>query len=127
MLEVTEHSLISNYEEVRARLTPWRRQGLRLAVDDAGSGYASLRHILQLKPDVIKLDQSLIRDIDRNRDGRALAAAMVCFARETGSSVVAEGVETGSELAALRRLKVGTAQGFLTGRPGALPMQAATG
>lgn len=118
VLEVTEHSSIADYGPVSEALTPLRSLGLRLAVDDAGSGYASFRHILKLKPDVIKLDQSLIQDIDHDSGCRALAAALIRFAEDTGCQVVAEGVETEDELATLRQLNVATAQGFLLGRPG---------
>ena len=123
MLEVTEHSSIPDYGVLSEALAALRKGGLRLAVDDAGSGYASFRHILKLKPDVIKLDQSLIRDIDIDPGSRALAAALITFAAQTGSGVVAEGVETEDELATLRTLGVSTAQGFLLGRPGGLPQQ----
>lgn len=117
MLEVTEHDLVADYARIAAELAPWRQGGLRLAVDDAGAGYASFRHILMLKPDVIKLDSSLIRGIDRNLDSRSLAAALVRFAGETGSLVVAEGVDTEAELAVLRRLGIGLVQGYLLGHP----------
>ncbi len=122
MLEVTEHCSISDYGMISESLAQLRKGGLRLAVDDAGSGYASFRHILKLKPDVIKLDQSLIRDIDCEAGSRALAAALITFAAATGSKVVAEGVETENELATLRQLGVHTVQGYLTGRPAALPV-----
>lgn len=121
VLEVTEHSSIGDYGLLSQALAQLRGRGLRLAVDDAGSGFASFRHILKLKPDTIKLDQSLIRDIDHDPGSRALAAALITFARETGSCVVAEGVETDDELATLRTLGVSTAQGYLLGRPAALP------
>jgi EAL domain-containing protein (putative c-di-GMP-specific phosphodiesterase class I) len=98
-------------------LEPLRRKGMKLAVDDAGSGYASFRHILKLKPDVIKLDISLIKKIDSDSCSRALAAALIRFAEETGSHIVAEGVETQAELDVLRELKVDKVQGFLLGRP----------
>ena len=117
MLEVTEHASVNDYAQVAAALAPLRRKGLRLAVDDAGAGFASFRHILKLEPDVIKLDRSLIESIDQGTGCRALAAALIRFAEETGSKVVAEGVETEAELAVLRDLKVNKAQGFLLGRP----------
>lgn len=123
LLEVTEHSSIGDYGLLSEALALLRRDGLRLAVDDAGSGYASFRHILKLKPDIIKLDQSLIRGIDHDPGSRALAAALITFARETGSCVVAEGVETEDELATLRTLGVSIAQGYLLGRPGPLPVR----
>lgn len=121
MLEVTEHDCIADYGAVSGTLARMRTEGLRLAVDDAGSGYASFRHILKLKPDVIKLDQSLIRDIDHEPGARALAAALITFAAATGSSVVAEGVETADEMDALSELGVTRMQGYLFGRPGRLP------
>ncbi|MDQ3570948.1 MAG: EAL domain-containing protein, partial [Actinomycetota bacterium] len=94
-----------------------RQRGLRVAVDDAGAGYASFRHILRLRPDIIKLDMALTRDIDRDPARRALAAALITFAENTGSTIVAEGVETAEELHALRQLGVTAAQGYYLGRP----------
>lgn len=120
MLEVTEHELVTDYALIARTLEPLRQQGLLLAVDDAGAGYASFRHILKLKPDVIKLDSSLIHNIDSNNDCRALAAALIRFGEETGSRIVAEGVETEGELAMLRQLKVNKAQGYLLGIPAPL-------
>lgn len=120
MLEVTEHSSISDYGIIAEKLEPLRQRGLRLAVDDAGAGYASFRHILKLKPDVIKLDASLVAAIDKDAGTRALASALVRFAADTGSRVVAEGVETEQEMQVLRALNVNKAQGYLLGRPSRL-------
>ncbi len=120
VLEVTEHASIGDYEAITRQLAPLRARGLRLAVDDAGAGYASFRHILKLKPDIIKLDGSLVAAIDKDPGIRALAAALVRFARETGATVLAECVETHQELQALRDLNVDKAQGYLLGRPGPL-------
>lgn len=117
VLEVTEHSAIAEYGRIAAQLRSLRRRGLRLAIDDSGAGFASFRHILQLNPDVIKLDMSLIRGIDADRKRRALAAALIRFAEQTDSKVTAEGVETTAELATLRQLGVDCAQGYLLGRP----------
>jgi len=117
VLELTEHAPIEEYADLVCALERLRQAGLRLAIDDAGSGYASFRHILQLRPDIIKLDQSLIRDIDLDPGRRALAMALITFAGETGSRIVAEGVETERELEVLRALGVSTAQGYLLGRP----------
>lgn len=125
MLEVTEHTSIVDYTQIAAILDPLRQSGLRLAVDDAGAGYASFRHILKLKPDVIKLDRSLITNVDSDSDCCAMAAALIRFAEETGSKVIAEGVETDAELAVLRGLRVTKAQGFLLGMP--QPMGASAG
>jgi EAL domain-containing protein (putative c-di-GMP-specific phosphodiesterase class I) len=117
VLEITEHVSIDDYNGIAEALKPLRANGLRLAVDDAGAGFASFRHIIKLNPDIIKLDISLVREIDKDRCIRALAAAIVRFAEETGSKVVAEGVETREEMAVLRELQVNKAQGFLLGRP----------
>ncbi len=117
VLEVTEHVAIPDYSEFGQSLAPLRDRGLRLAVDDAGAGYASFLHILKLKPEIIKLDIGLIRDIDTDLNRRAFTAALVGFAQETGSKIVAEGVETAAEVAALRQLRVNKAQGYLLGHP----------
>lgn len=117
VLEVTEHVSIPDYGKFKAVLAPLRERGVTLAVDDAGAGYASLRHILKLKPDIIKLDNSLTSNIDTDPDSRALAMALIQFARESGSKIIAEGVETQSQLDVLRQLKVSKAQGYLLGHP----------
>jgi EAL domain-containing protein (putative c-di-GMP-specific phosphodiesterase class I) len=97
--------------------------GVRLAVDDAGAGYASFRHILRLRPEFIKLDQEITRDIQLDPARRALAAAVVMFALDVGATVIAEGVETDDELAMVANLGIDSAQGYLLGRPSADPMQ----
>lgn len=117
VLEVTEHALVADYARLRALVDPLRARGLRLAIDDAGAGFASFRHILQLDPNLIKLDMSLIRHIDTDHRRLALAAALIRFAEQTSAQVIAEGVETAEELEALRRLGVTRAQGYLLGRP----------
>jgi EAL domain-containing protein (putative c-di-GMP-specific phosphodiesterase class I) len=121
MLELTEHTWVPDYAALHRQLAPLRAGGMKLAVDDAGAGFASFRHILQLQPDVIKLDASLIRQIDQRPDSRALASALIRFAEETGCRLVAEGVETEGELRVLRELAVDKAQGYLLGMPGPLP------
>lgn len=120
LLEITEHAIINEYKPINRALASFRARGAKVAVDDAGSGYASFRHVLGLEPDVIKLDVSLIRDIDTHKARRALAAALIAFGEETGSEIVAEGVETEPELSTLRDLGVTKAQGFFLGRPGPL-------
>jgi EAL domain-containing protein (putative c-di-GMP-specific phosphodiesterase class I)/response regulator of citrate/malate metabolism len=121
VLEVTEHAPVPDYGALRSALAPLLHRGCRLAVDDVGAGFASLRHIVQLAPHVIKLDVTLTRGIEADRTQRALAAALVSFAGEMGIQLVAEGVETATELATLRALGVRLGQGFLLGRPGPLP------
>ncbi|MFC5461500.1 EAL domain-containing protein [Massilia niabensis] len=120
VLELTEHAPIEEYDALQAALASLRSAGLKLAIDDAGSGYASFRHILQLRPDIIKLDQSLIRDIDLDQGRRALALGLITFANETGCAIVAEGVENERELEVLKSLGVQAAQGYLLGRPAPL-------
>ena len=122
VLEMTEHTAIGDYGAVQARLGVLRAQGFRVAVDDAGSGFASLHHILELHPDIIKLDSGLIRDIDRDPAKRALATAMVTFAQELGADLVAEGVETTEEFMTVRRLGISLIQGYLLGRPQVPPI-----
>ncbi|WP_119157753.1 EAL domain-containing protein [Caldimonas tepidiphila] len=117
VLEITEHAYVSDYERLARALAPLRQRGMRLAVDDAGAGYASFRHILALQPDLIKLDMSLTQGIDTHPGRRALAAALIRFAQETGSQIVAEGVETAGELEVLRALQAHVVQGYLIGRP----------
>ncbi len=122
VLEMTEHTAIRDYRAVQAHLQTLRARGFRIAVDDAGSGFASLNHILQLRPDIIKLDSALIRDIDDDPAKRALATAMVTFAAELQADLVAEGVETVEEFEAVQRLGITTIQGYLLGRPQSLPL-----
>ena len=117
VLEITEHAAVEKYEEMAQQLKPYRDNGLQLAVDDAGAGYASFRHILNLEPDRIKLDMSLTRDIHIDPARRALAAALIHFSADTGSKLIAEGVETAAEAAALIELGVEKAQGYFLGRP----------
>ena len=117
VIEVTEHAGIYDYDRLAAALAPLRAQGMRLAVDDAGAGYASLRHILNLKPDIIKLDAELCRDIEDDPVRRALAASLVSFTRDVECKLVAEGVETAETLEALKALGIDAAQGFHLGRP----------
>lgn len=116
-LELTEHAAIDRYSDIASALRPLRDQGLRIAVDDAGAGYASFRHILSLDPDVIKLDTSITRNIHVDKSRRALTSAFVAFSRKTGSQIVAEGVETAAELDALKELGVTSAQGYFLGKP----------
>ncbi|HUY71096.1 MAG TPA: EAL domain-containing protein [Gaiellaceae bacterium] len=121
--EITEHAPIRNYTRLGEALTTLRALGMRLAIDDAGAGYSSLRHILELSPDLIKLDVSLIRDIDRDRSKQALAAGLISFADKMGSSIIAEGIERAAEAKTLVELGVGHGQGYFLGRPLPLPLR----
>ena len=116
VLEVTEHAPIDSYAGLSVALQGLRGH-IRIAVDDAGAGYAGLRHILEIRPDIVKLDIALVRDLDTDPVRRALISGMVSFARDAGCVLLAEGIETESELAALRALGVSLGQGYLLGRP----------
>lgn len=117
VVEVTEHASVGDYEEFGQAVGALRAEGARLAIDDAGAGFASLRHILYLEPDIIKLDLALTRDVDTDPSRRAMVRALVAFSKERGEMVIAEGIETEGELAALRALAVPAGQGFHLGRP----------
>lgn len=117
VIEVTEHVKVSSYSDLHNCLAPLRERGVRLAIDDTGAGYASFNHVLQLKPDVIKIDRSLIANITDDAARRSLVTALVLLALDLGATVTAEGVETASELQTLATLGVDCAQGFLLARP----------
>jgi EAL domain-containing protein (putative c-di-GMP-specific phosphodiesterase class I)/GAF domain-containing protein len=122
VVEITEHAHVDDYDALANAVATLRGLGARFAIDDAGAGYSSLRHVVRIRPDVIKLDTSLTRDIDRDPARRALARSLLLFADEIGAALVAEGVETPTELDALTALGVECVQGYLTGRPGPLPL-----
>jgi PAS domain S-box-containing protein len=116
VVEITERSAVEDYAAIRSAL---ERMGdeTSLAVDDAGAGFSSLRHIIELSPRFVKLDMRLVRGVDTDAARQALIAGMVHFANETGCVLVAEGIETEAERRALRRLGVSFGQGYLLGRP----------
>lgn len=115
LLEITEHAAVEDYSLLRAALAPLAGH-VRLAIDDVGAGYAGMRHILDLAPDVLKLDMGLVRDVDRDPARRALIEAMVRFAGHVGAQIVAEGIEREGERAVLAALGVDYGQGWLFGR-----------
>lgn len=117
VLEINQHVSIREYDEISKALLQLRGRGLRISVDDNGGGLSSFRHILSLRPNIVKLPMSLTRNIDSDGARRALTTALIQFANENGSQIVAEGVETAAELKALRTLGVTLAQGYFLGRP----------
>jgi EAL domain-containing protein (putative c-di-GMP-specific phosphodiesterase class I) len=117
VLEVTEHQPVADYDALAAALDPWRARGLRLAVDDAGAGFASLRHVLVCRPDIVKLDMALVRGVDADPVRRSLIEAVRAFTAEQGMTLVAEGVETEAERDALVGMGLSHLQGFLIGHP----------
>ncbi|MFB8368064.1 EAL domain-containing protein [Pseudarthrobacter sp. NPDC055928] len=117
VLELTERHEVTDYGQLSSVLAPLRRMGVRIAVDDAGAGFASMRHIVELRPHMIKLDREIIAGINTDTGQRALGAAMVGFAAQIGASLVAEGIETDAELETVKLLGMTAAQGYLLGRP----------
>lgn len=120
VVEVTEESDLATDAMVAA--TDWLRvRGARIAMDDTGEGFAGLRRLVHLRPDLVKLDRTLVSDVHQHPDKAALVEALVAFCRRTGAELCAEGVETGDELWALRDLQVTLCQGWIAGRPSPLP------
>jgi EAL domain-containing protein (putative c-di-GMP-specific phosphodiesterase class I) len=120
VVELTERSPVADYARLTAALAPLRSAGVRIAIDDVGAGFSSMRHILRLNPELIKLDRSIVAGVDTNPGQKALLAAMLSFSSHIGAGLVAEGIETSSELATLAELGVKTGQGYLLGRPSVL-------
>lgn len=126
VLELTEHVRVADYPPLHTALAALRAAGARLAIDDVGTGFSGLDHILQLAPDVLKIDGALVRGVDRDRGKRALLASLVTFASEVDAALVAEQVETEAEALTLQGLGVGYGQGFHLGRPRPLGREAPT-
>ncbi|MDR7279272.1 sensor domain-containing phosphodiesterase [Catenuloplanes atrovinosus] len=117
VVELTEQEKLDDLTEVRAALAPLRERGLRVAIDDVGAGYAGLNRVVQLRPDIIKLDIGLVRGIEEDEIRQALSRALISFAQGSGSKVIAEGVETPGELRILRGLGADYGQGWIFSRP----------
>ena len=117
LLELSEHEQVADYPALREALAPLRAAGMRLAIDDVGAGFSSLRHIVLTAPDVIKMDRSIVSGLDSDPVLSRLARSLVEFAHDFGVCVIAEGVETPSEHDVLQQLGVDGGQGWLFGRP----------
>ncbi|MCL6577733.1 MAG: EAL domain-containing protein [Kyrpidia sp.] len=117
VLELTERGAIEDYGRFARLLYHYRSQGFRVAVDDAGTGYNSLQTLVCLQPEFLKLDRFLVRGIADNAAARRMAALLLDYARESGTRVIGEGIETAEEFACLRDMGVELGQGFATGRP----------
>ena len=117
VIEITEHEEILLDDGLQATLAPLRARGARIAVDDAGAGYAGLQQVMRMQADIIKLDRSLIQDIHADRVKAALVHSLVHFASETGADLCAEGIECLEELRTLVQLGVTLAQGYVLARP----------
>ena len=117
VIELTEEARVDDYEQLAGALGRLSSMGARLAIDDTGAGFASLAHILKLTPDLIKLDRELTSGIDHDPVRIALATALVSFALGLGAEIIAEGIETATELEVLRGLGIRYGQGFFLCRP----------
>ncbi len=117
VVELTEHHQVEDYFALVRALDALRTHGIRVAIDDVGSGFSSFRHVTRVNPEILKLDRSLVCGIDDDPVRQSLAAAIVAFAADVGAVVVSEGIESEAELSCLRELAVGLGQGFFLGRP----------
>jgi EAL domain-containing protein (putative c-di-GMP-specific phosphodiesterase class I) len=118
VIEVTEHELAADDARLAGDIADVRRRGGRVAVDDAGAGYAGLQQLMRVAPDLIKLDRSLVQNIHEDAAKQALVDSFVRFGRRTGAQVVAEGIETEDELRVLADLDVTYGQGYFLAKPG---------
>jgi diguanylate cyclase (GGDEF)-like protein len=117
LIEITEHELAPEDGAMEAGIADLRSRGARIAIDDAGAGYAGLQQIMRVQPDIIKLDRSLVESVDTDSAKSALIEFFIVFARRIEAEVCCEGIETPTELAALAALGVSLGQGYLLGRP----------
>jgi EAL domain-containing protein (putative c-di-GMP-specific phosphodiesterase class I) len=117
VVEITEQTAVTDYDALIAALAPVRAAGARLAVDDAGAGFASLRHIAVLRPDFVKVDRDLVAGIDLDGTKAAAVEALGAFTSRLDAWLIAEGVETTAELDRLLSLRVPLVQGYGLGPP----------
>lgn len=117
VLELTEHDAVHDYGALEDVLEPWRERGVRIAVDDAGAGFSSFSHVLELSPEFVKIDRSITHHIDVDDARRRLAHALAELAGHIGATVVAEGVENQGELDAVAAVGITAAQGHYLSRP----------
>jgi EAL domain-containing protein (putative c-di-GMP-specific phosphodiesterase class I) len=117
VFEITERSAITDFQAFRKVIRHYRNQGFKIAVDDAGAGYSSLKTILELEPDYIKLDRSLISNIDTNEMKASIVEAFGMFAKKSKINILAEGIETAAELEKIKELGIDFGQGYYIGRP----------
>jgi diguanylate cyclase (GGDEF)-like protein len=119
VIEITEHELAPEDGALEAGLAELRARGARIAIDDAGAGYAGLQQVMRVQPDIIKLDRGIVANVDTDSARAALIEFFTVFARRIGAQVCCEGIETPAELDALASLGVTLGQGYLLGRPAA--------
>ncbi len=120
VVEITEQRQFESYDQLQEMVRLVHERGLRVAVDDTGSGFAGLQRLVDVRPEIVKLDQALVCEVGTDPSRRAIIAAMRHFADDMGITVVAEGVERQEQLVVLRDLGIDCGQGYLLGRPGPL-------
>jgi len=121
VVELTEHEAVADYEATRIGIAHLRSLGVRIAIDDVGSGFASMRHVVDLRPDIIKIDRTLVSFVDQDPARHGLSVAFTQLAAVMGWTVVAEGIERPEELATCRSIGITCGQGYLLGRPSPRP------
>jgi EAL domain-containing protein (putative c-di-GMP-specific phosphodiesterase class I)/CheY-like chemotaxis protein len=127
VLELTEHDRVDDYDALRHALAPIRERGVRIAIDDVGAGFASLRHVLRLDPEIIKLDHEISRGVEGDSGRAKLVGGLIAGASAVSTIVIAEGIESEAQLRRLIELGVRGGQGYFIGRPADLGSAVATG
>ncbi|MDR7001897.1 EAL domain-containing protein (putative c-di-GMP-specific phosphodiesterase class I) [Neobacillus niacini] len=117
VFELTEKSAVTEFELFEKVLSNYRSQGFRIAIDDVGSGYNSLKTLVYLKPEFIKLDKSLIQNIDQNKEQQQLVKLIIEYAKQSSTEIIAEGIEKMEELAFIQDQGVHYGQGYALGKP----------
>ena len=117
VVELTEHARVDDYPALEATLEPLRRDGLKLSIDDVGAGFSSFELILRLRPDIVKLDWFLTRGVGGDPARASLTRGLVAFCRTLNATLIAEGIENGSEQTALVGLGINYGQGYHLGLP----------
>ena len=117
VFELTEKSAVTDFKLFEKVLSNYRAQGFRIAIDDVGSGYNSLKTLVYLKPEFIKLDKSLIQNIDQNKEQQQLVKLIIDYAKQSSTEIIAEGIERMEELAFICDQGVDYGQGYALGKP----------
>jgi EAL domain-containing protein (putative c-di-GMP-specific phosphodiesterase class I)/FixJ family two-component response regulator len=120
IVEITEQRQFDSYDQLRDTVCLVHERGMRVAVDDTGSGFAGLQRLVDVRPEIVKLDKAITSEIDTDAPRRALVAAIRHFADDMGITIVAEGIERTEQLRLLREMGIDCGQGYLLGRPGPL-------
>ncbi|MFD0958347.1 EAL domain-containing protein [Paenibacillus chungangensis] len=117
VFEITERSAITDFNAFKRAMDHYRNQGYQIAIDDVGAGYSSLQSIVELRPDYLKVDRSIIHNVNADEMKRHVLYTLQDIASKMGVSIIAEGIEQEAELELLREVGVAYAQGYLLGRP----------